>query len=96
VRDERWQHMARARQQAAEKFRRMVKWIAVAGVAMVIAALVYLRLMDAWSIHAVIATILGVFFSVLLGCGLFALAFFSDKSGHDADVTSATSKRDNP
>jgi len=31
-----------------------------------------------------------VFLSTLLGCGLFAAAFFSDKSGHDADVSGAT------
>ncbi len=71
----------------------MVKLIAVIGVVMVIGALVYLRMMDAWSLHAVIATIFGVFISVLLGCGLFALAFFSDKSGHDDDVTGSTTKR---
>ena len=74
----------------------MVKWIALAGVLMVIGALIYLYLMDSWHIHAIIATILGVFVSVLLGCGLFALAFFSDKSGHDQNVTSATSKRGDP
>ncbi|MBY8822587.1 DUF1971 domain-containing protein [Sphingomonas colocasiae] len=39
----------------------------------------------------VVATIGGVFVSVLLGCGLFAAAFFSDKSGHDEQVTRATS-----
>ena len=71
----------------------MVKWIAFAGVVMVIGALVYLRLMDAWSLHAVIATVVGVFVSVLLGCGLFALAFFSDKSGHDEDARNSTVKR---
>ena len=86
--------MPRNRQQAAQEFRRIAKWIAVAGVLMVIGALVYLRAMGAWSVHAVIATILGVFLSVLLGCGLFALAFFSDKSGHDDDVSDATSKRE--
>jgi uncharacterized membrane protein len=85
--------MPRDKQQATREFRRIVKWIALAGVLMVIAALVYLRLMGAWSTHAVIATILGVFLSVLLGCGLFALAFFSDKSGHDDDVSGATTKR---
>jgi hypothetical protein len=31
----------------------------------------------------VIATTLGVLFAVVLGCGLFAAAFFSDKSGID-------------
>lgn len=84
--------MTKTRQQAAQEFRRMIKWIAVAGVVMVVGALVYLDLMDAWSTHAVIATVLGVFVSTLLGCGLFALAFFSDKSGHDEDVSSTTSK----
>lgn len=74
----------------------MVKWIAIIGVFMTIGALIYLRAMDAWSLHAVIATILGVFLSTLLGCGLFALAFFSDKSGHDADVTDSTSNRHDP
>ena len=75
------------REQAAREFRRMIKWVAVAGVLMAGAALIYLRLTGEWSPHAVLATILGVFFSVLLGSGLFALAFFSDKSGHDAAAT---------
>lgn len=70
-----------------------MKWIILAGMLMVVGALIYLCLMGAWSVHAVIATILGVFFSVLLGCGLFALAFFSNKSGHDENVSSATSRR---
>lgn len=74
----------------------MAKWIAAVGVLMVIAALIYLRVMGAWSTHAVIATILGVFVSVVLGCGLFALAFFSDKSGHDEDVSNSTSRRRDP
>ena len=85
--------MPKQNDQARRELWRMMKWITFAGVLMVIAALAYLRLMDAWSIHAVIATILGVFVSVLLGCGLFALAFFSSKSGHDEDVGSATSRR---
>ena len=42
----------------------------------------------------VIATVLGVFISVMLGCGLFALAFFSDKSGHDDNVNNAARRRD--
>jgi hypothetical protein len=81
-------------QAAAVEFRRMVKWIVVAGVLMVIGALLYIRAMDAWSFHAVIATILGVFVSVLLGCGLFALAFFSDKSGHDESVAKTKPRSD--
>ncbi|RXZ64939.1 hypothetical protein [Pelagerythrobacter rhizovicinus] len=85
--------MTTPREQAAREFRRMAKWITLAGVLMVIAALVYLYLVGTWTVHAVVATILGVFVSVLLGCGLFALAFFSDKSGHDRDVTRTTSRR---
>jgi uncharacterized membrane protein len=82
------------REKAAQEFRRTLKWIALIGVLMVVGALIFLDQMGAWSFHAVIATILGVFFSVLLGCGLFALAFFSDKSGHDEDVTDAARRRD--
>lgn len=85
--------MVTSKEQAGREFWRMVRWIAFAGVLMVVSALAYLHLMDAWSLHAVIATVLGVFVSVILGCGLFALAFFSDKSGHDADVSATTSKR---
>lgn len=81
------------RDRAAREFKRMIKWVALAGVLMVIAALVYLRLVGEWTAHSVIATILGVFFSVLLGSGLFALAFFSSKSGHDASAT-RNAKRD--
>jgi hypothetical protein len=72
----------------------MIKWVAFAGALMVAAALVYLRLVGEWSAHAVIATILGVFFSVLLGSGLFALAFFSSKSGHDASATGRSPEHD--
>jgi hypothetical protein len=75
---------------AAAEFRRMIKWIAVVAVLMVIGALAYLDMMGDLSLHAAIAMVLGVFLSVLLGCGLFALAFFSDKSGHDEDVSDAT------
>lgn len=86
--------MSESKNNATADLGRMIKWIALAGVLMVIGALAYLRAMDAWSVHAVIATVLGVFVSVLLGCGLFTLAFFSDKSGHDEDVSNTTSRRD--
>jgi len=84
--------MTTRKQQAALELRRTIKLIAIIGVLMVIGALGYLWMMDAWSLHAIIATTLGVFVSVLLGCGLFALAFFSDKSGHDDDATGTTTK----
>ncbi len=81
--------MVTHKRDAAQEFRRMLKWIALAAVLMVAGAIAYLAAMDSLTTHTVIASILGVFFSVLLGCGLFALAFFSDKSGHDDDVTDA-------
>ena len=67
-----------------------MKWILLAAVLMVVGALVYLGSSGDLTLHTVIATVLGVFFSVLLGCGLFAAAFFSDKSGMDQDVADAT------
>lgn len=73
----------------------MILWIALAGVAMVAGALWYISLYEPLRLHMVIATTLGVFFSVLLGAGLFAAAFFSDKSGLDQKVTDVTkSERD--
>jgi hypothetical protein len=86
--------MSDDRRRAAADFRRMIVWIAVAGIVMVIAALWYLSLYGPLRLHMVVATIAGVFVSTLLGCGLFAAAFFSDKSGHDQDVTDSTRRKD--
>jgi hypothetical protein len=81
------------RSRALAEFKRMILWIALAGVAMVAGALWYISLYEPLRLHMVIATTLGVFFSVLLGAGLFAAAFFSDKSGHDQEVTDATRRK---
>ena len=78
----------RARAQA--DFIRILKWILLAAVLMAAGALAYLGQAGELTLHTAVATILGVFFSVLLGCGLFAAAFFSDKSGMDQDVADAT------
>jgi NhaP-type Na+/H+ or K+/H+ antiporter len=78
------------RQKAWKEFRVMIAWIAVAGVVMVAGALWYLSLYGPLYPSMIFATVGGVFVSTLLGCGLFAAAFFSDKSGHDQDVTDAT------
>ena len=79
--------MADTRQTALAEFKRIMKWIAVTAVLMVVGALGYLGLFSTLDTDTVIATTLGVFFSVLLGGGLFAAAFFSDKSGLDQQVT---------
>jgi Na+/melibiose symporter-like transporter len=82
--------MVNQREKAKAEFRRMMLVIVVIAVLMVAAALLWLSSQGALTVHMVIASILGVFFSVVLGTGLFALAFFSDKSGHDATVTNAS------
>jgi hypothetical protein len=82
------------RERALAEFRRIMIWIAVIAVVMVAGSLVYLGMTGDLDANLVIATVLGVFFSVLLGCGLFAAAFFSDKSGHDQSVSDATTHQD--
>jgi hypothetical protein len=72
---------------AMAEFKRMIVWIAVVAVFMTVAALLYIAQEGPLHLHLVIATIGGVFLSVLLGSGLFAAAFFSDKSGHDEAAT---------
>jgi hypothetical protein len=87
--------MVSNRQQAIAEFKRIMVWIALIAILMVAGALAYLYFTSSLDATTVIATTLGVFFSVLLGCGLFAAAFFSDKSGYDQNVTDATrSERD--
>jgi hypothetical protein len=85
--------MVSERKKAEAEFWRMARWIAGIGVLMAIGAIVYLAATGELYFHLVVATILGVFFSVLLGCGLFALSFFSDKSGHDQSVRDATTNK---
>jgi hypothetical protein len=45
--------------------------------------------------HGWIALGLGTFFSLLIGCGLMALMFFSSRSGHD-DVADPFRNREPP
>jgi hypothetical protein len=82
--------MTTDRAQAKTEFLRILKWILGAAVVMVAGALLYLHSSGDLTLHTTVATVLGVFFSVLLGCGLFAAAFFSDKSGLDQEVADAT------
>ena len=89
--------MTTDRQSAMAEFKLIVKWIMVLAVLMVIGALTYLHFYSTLDGNTVVAVTLGVFLSVLLGCGLFAAAFFSDKSGHDQSVTdSPKSERERP
>jgi hypothetical protein len=82
--------MASDRQQAVAEFKRIMRWIVAIAILMVAGSLTYLYVFSTLDTSTVIATTIGVFFSVLLGCGLFAAAFFSDKSGYDQNVTDIT------
>lgn len=82
--------IASEREKAITEFKRILLVIGIVAVLMVAVALTYLYMSGSLDTNTVVATILGVFFSVLLGCGLFAAAFFSDKSGYDQDVTDVT------
>lgn len=86
--------MPSRREQARRDFKRMMLIILAISAIMVCAVLWWMSTQGELQLHMVIATIVGVFVSVLLGTGLMALAFFSDKSGHDDDVTDATRGRD--
>ena len=62
-------------------------WMALAGGLCVAAALVFLGLwVGPMPIHMIIATILGVWLTFMLGTGLMALAFLSSGTGHDEQV----------
>jgi uncharacterized membrane protein YbjE (DUF340 family) len=82
--------MTHDRQRAMFEFKRIMKWIVFLAVLMVAGALTFLHVFATLDTHMVIAVTFGVFFSMVLGCGLFAAAFFSDKSGHDASVDDST------
>jgi hypothetical protein len=88
--DEKELKMGSDRDVALGQMKRMLVWICVVGVLMAIGALWYISLFGPLTIVVVTATIAGVFGSVVLGCGLFALGFYSDKSGYDEIVRDAT------
>ena len=46
--------------------------------------------------HGWIALGLGTFFSLLIGCGLMALMFFSNRSGHDDAADPFRERREPP
>ena len=75
---------------AKADLKRMLLLIAVIGVVMVAVSLLYLASYGPLHVHMVVATVLGVFVSMLLGCGLFAAAFFSANSGLDEAAAEST------
>ena len=72
---------------AWRRFRRIMLWMALSGAVCVGLALLFLH---HWAgpmpIHMIIATILGVWLTFMLGTGLMALVFLSHGTGHDEQV----------
>ena len=69
------------------RYKRMMKWMALAAVVTVLLALIYLKSFgEPVPIHMMIATIAGVGLSVLVGTGLMGLIFLSNRSGHDEEA----------
>jgi len=75
---------------ARSEFWRMMRWIVAIAIVAVIAAIAYLGMTGELTANLVIATALGVFFTVVVGCGLLAVSFLSAKGGHDEAVSDAT------
>jgi len=63
-------------------------WMALLSVVVAAIAVILVAQGDAaMHIHMLIATGLGVFFTILLGTGLMVLTFLSAQSGHDDEVS---------
>lgn len=74
--------------EAWARYKRMMRWMALAAFTAVLLALVYLKSFgDPVPVHMMIATIAGVGLTVLVGTGLMGLVFLSNRSGHDEEVT---------
>jgi uncharacterized protein (DUF2062 family) len=66
------------------RYKKTMRWMALAALLAVLAALGWLKAMGTpMPLHMVIATSLGVGLSVLLGTALMGLVFLSDTGGHD-------------
>lgn len=69
------------------RFRRLMRWMALGGVACVLAVLGVLYWMDTpMPLHMVIATSIGVWCTFMLGTGLMSLLFLSSGTGHDEQI----------
>lgn len=69
---------------AWSRYRKMMKWMALASAIAAALAVLYLKATsEAMPWQMVLATIGGVGLSVLLGTALMGLVFLSDRTGHD-------------
>jgi multisubunit Na+/H+ antiporter MnhB subunit len=75
------------RQQAWRRYRQLMTWMATAAVVAVLLALIYLKSSgERVPLAVIIATIVGVGMSVLLGTALMGLVFLSNLAGHDEEA----------
>jgi hypothetical protein len=69
-------------------YRKTMRWMVLVSAVAALLALVYLKAMGTpMRLHLVIATLAGVFLSMLLGTGLMGLVFASNAGGHDDAAT---------
>jgi hypothetical protein len=66
--------------------KRRVIWIAVAGLIAAGLAVLVLAVTGPITVHLALAVALGTFFTIALGGGLFALSFYSARSGFDSEA----------
>jgi hypothetical protein len=70
------------------RYKKTMRWMTLIAVASALLAVLYLKLTGSpMRIHLVIATLAGVFLSVLLGTALMGLVFLSSAGGHDEAAT---------
>lgn len=67
-------------------------WIALAGLAVAVLAVIVLAATGPITIHLVLAVMLGTFCTVFLGGGLFSASFYSARSGFDSEAASPTAQ----
>lgn len=75
-------------------FRRTMRWTVLAALVTIILSLLWLWATGPVSTHMLIATTLGVGFSVVVAGALMGLLFLSDSSGHDEDAAQGDSYDD--
>ena len=72
---------------AWRRYRRLMIWMVIVSIVAVLAAIVYLKMRGGpFPVPMLIATIVGVGFSVLLASALMGLVFLSSGTGHDEDA----------
>jgi uncharacterized membrane protein len=72
---------------AWDRYKRLMIWMAgLSAFTAIVGLIVMYNIVENLTIHMVIATLLGVFFSVMLGTALMGLVFLSAGTGHDESI----------